>query len=185
MAIKALGFDPENLPKLFKFPELQVSKWGTIKINLTTMETNVAGIFAAAMSTLSSSINSLASATVVDWIEPLKKNTNLKTARWISIFWAIVLIGGAMLFTSSDSPLVEVGLSIASVIYGAILGFFIIRLFNLKVTNHSVLLGFMISIISMIFIWRMSPLAWTWYVFTGTVIMLFISILLPYIKKIK
>ena len=85
----------------------------------------------------------------------------------------------------SDSPLVEVGLSIASVIYGAILGFFIIRLFNLKVTNHSVLLGFMISIISMIFIWRMSPLAWTWYVFTGTVIMLFISILLPYIKKIK
>ena len=47
MAIKALGFDPENLPKLFKFPELQVSKWGTIKINLTTMETNVAGIFAA------------------------------------------------------------------------------------------------------------------------------------------
>ena len=145
----------------------------------------VAGIFAAAMSTLSSSINSLASATVVDWIEPLKKNTNLKTARWISIFWAIVLIGGAMLFTSSDSPLVEVGLSIASVIYGAILGFFIIRLFNLKVTNHSVLLGFMISIISMIFIWRMSPLAWTWYVFTGTVIMLFISILLPYIKKIK
>ena len=145
----------------------------------------VAGIFAAAMSTLSSSINSLASATVVDWIEPLKKNTNLKTARWISIFWAIVLIGGAMLFTSSDSPLVEVGLSIASVIYGAILGFFIIRLFNLKVTNHSVLLGFMISIISMIFIWRISPLAWTWYVFTGTVIMLFISILLPYIKKIK
>ena len=145
----------------------------------------VAGIFAAAMSTLSSSINSLASATVVDWIEPLKKNTNLKTARWISVFWAIVLIGGAMLFTSSDSPLVEVGLSIASVIYGAILGFFIIRLFNLKVTNHSVLLGFMISIISMIFIWRISPLAWTWYVFTGTVIMLFISILLPYIKKIK
>jgi len=47
MAIKALGFDPENLPKLFKFPELSVSKWGTIKINLTTMETNVEGVFAA------------------------------------------------------------------------------------------------------------------------------------------
>ena len=47
MAIKALGFDPENLPMLFKFPELSVSKWGTIKINLTTMETNVKGVFAA------------------------------------------------------------------------------------------------------------------------------------------
>jgi len=47
MTIKALGFDPENLPKLFKFPELTVSKWGTIKINLMTMETNVEGVFAA------------------------------------------------------------------------------------------------------------------------------------------
>ena len=47
MTIKALGFDPENLPKLFNFPELQVSKWGTIKINLTTMETNAEGVFAA------------------------------------------------------------------------------------------------------------------------------------------
>tara|TARA_B100000029_G_scaffold205352_1_gene203292 strand:- start:198 stop:965 length:768 start_codon:yes stop_codon:yes gene_type:complete len=47
MAIKALGFDPEDLPKLFNFPELSVSKWGTIKINLTTMETNLEGVFAA------------------------------------------------------------------------------------------------------------------------------------------
>ena len=47
MAIKALGFDPENLPKLFNNPNLSVSKWGTIKINLKTMETNISGIFAA------------------------------------------------------------------------------------------------------------------------------------------
>ena len=47
MIIKALGFDPENLPKLFNHPELQVSKWGTIKINLKSMETNIKGIFAA------------------------------------------------------------------------------------------------------------------------------------------
>jgi len=47
IAIKALGFDPENLPKLFDDPKLAVSKWGTIKINLNTMETNIPGIFAA------------------------------------------------------------------------------------------------------------------------------------------
>jgi len=47
LAIKALGFDPENLPLIFKYPNLQVSKWGTIKINLRSMETNVEGIFAA------------------------------------------------------------------------------------------------------------------------------------------
>tara|TARA_B100000686_G_scaffold354522_1_gene465240 strand:+ start:2129 stop:3568 length:1440 start_codon:yes stop_codon:yes gene_type:complete len=47
MAIKALGFDPENLPKLFNCPNLEISKWGTIKINLKTMQTNIDGIFAA------------------------------------------------------------------------------------------------------------------------------------------
>ena len=47
LVIKALGFDPEDLPKLFNDPSLSVSKWGTIKINLKSMETNIPGIFAA------------------------------------------------------------------------------------------------------------------------------------------
>ena len=41
MVIKALGFDPENLPKLFNSEKLAVSKWGTIKIDLLSMQTNV------------------------------------------------------------------------------------------------------------------------------------------------
>ena len=47
MAIKALGFDPEDLPKLFNNSNLSVSKWGTIKINMKSMETNLPGVFAA------------------------------------------------------------------------------------------------------------------------------------------
>ena len=47
MVIKALGFDPENLPKLFGSENLQVSRWGTIKTNFDTMETNLTGVFAA------------------------------------------------------------------------------------------------------------------------------------------
>ena len=47
MAIKALGFDPENLPTLFESQELEVSKWGTIKTDFDTMETNLKGVFAA------------------------------------------------------------------------------------------------------------------------------------------
>ncbi len=47
IAIKALGFDPENIPELFKYPSLEVSKWGTIKINLKSMQTNIDGVFAA------------------------------------------------------------------------------------------------------------------------------------------
>ena len=47
LVIKSLGFDPENLPKLFGAEELVVSKWGTIKINLKSMQTNLDGVFAA------------------------------------------------------------------------------------------------------------------------------------------
>ena len=47
LVIKSLGFDPENLPKLFNAKELGISQWGTIKIDLKTMQTNIDGIFAA------------------------------------------------------------------------------------------------------------------------------------------
>ena len=47
MVIKALGFDPEDLPNLFDCNDLQVSKWGTVKIDFDTMETNLKGVFAA------------------------------------------------------------------------------------------------------------------------------------------
>ena len=47
LVIKSLGFDPENLPKLFGAEDLLVSRWGTIKIDLKTMQTNLGGVFAA------------------------------------------------------------------------------------------------------------------------------------------
>ena len=47
LVIKSLGFDPENIPKLFNSKDLAVSKWGTIKIDLNTMQTNIDGVFAA------------------------------------------------------------------------------------------------------------------------------------------
>ena len=47
LVIKSLGFDPENLPKLFNADELAISQWGTIKIDLNTMQTNLDGVFAA------------------------------------------------------------------------------------------------------------------------------------------
>ena len=47
MVIKALGFDPEDIPRLFQSENLTVSRWGTIKIDLKTMQTNLPGVFAA------------------------------------------------------------------------------------------------------------------------------------------
>jgi glutamate synthase (NADPH) small chain len=47
IVIKALGFDPENLPKLFNSNDLQITKWGTLKVDFDTMESNLTGVFAA------------------------------------------------------------------------------------------------------------------------------------------
>ena len=47
IVIKALGFDPENIPKLFNSNDLSTTKWGTIKVNFDTMESNLQGVFAA------------------------------------------------------------------------------------------------------------------------------------------
>ena len=47
IVIKALGFDPEDLPNLFNSKDLQVTKWGTLKVDFDTMESNLPGVFAA------------------------------------------------------------------------------------------------------------------------------------------
>jgi glutamate synthase (NADPH/NADH) small chain len=47
MVIKALGFDPEDLPELFNEPTLTVNRWGAVRVNPETMETSLAGVYAA------------------------------------------------------------------------------------------------------------------------------------------
>jgi glutamate synthase (NADPH) small chain len=47
LVIKSLGFDPEDIPTLFNAKELAISQWGTLKIDLKTMQTNLDGVFAA------------------------------------------------------------------------------------------------------------------------------------------
>ena len=83
----------------------------------------LAGVLSAAMSTKSSSINSLASSTLIDWF---KKSDNLRLSKLFSFIWAIVLIGIALIFDEGDKAIVIVGLQIASFTYGALLGLFIL-----------------------------------------------------------
>ncbi len=89
----------------------------------------LAGIFAAAMSTLSSSINSLSSSTALDLLRlderSMPERKKVAVARGIALFWTLAIIAVSILFHDSNNPLVEVGLSIASVTYGGVLGIFI------------------------------------------------------------
>lgn len=136
----------------------------------------VAGIFSAAMSTLSSSINALASSTMTDW---LKKNRpdryNVSMSRLLSIFWAMVLVGGAMLFTSKETPLVEVGLSIASFTYGGLLGFFYLGRKAPDIHRNSVTFGFIMALVVMIAVVRFTSVAWPLFTAIGLISMVFAS----------
>ncbi|RPI01236.1 MAG: sodium:solute symporter [Calditrichaeota bacterium] len=88
----------------------------------------IAAIFAAAMSTLSSSLNALASSSLFDLIKTRIRLTirqELLTSRMITLFWGIVLTGSALLLHHQDNPVVELGLSIASYTYGGVLGVFL------------------------------------------------------------
>ena len=120
----------------------------------------LAGAISAAMSTLSSSINSLTTSTVVDIFN---KNSSLKASKLISLLWGIVLMIFAFLFDETNSSLIEVGLRIASFTYGGLLGLFFLSKINLKINPLYPPLGLVSSMIIVFFLdsWGF---AWTWFV---------------------
>jgi len=120
----------------------------------------LAGVLSAAMSTLSSSINSLSSSTLADWFG---KNSDLKFAKKISLFWAIVLIGIALIFDLENTSIVELGLTIASYTYGGLLGLFILLNSNRSFNSLSIVLGLSISMLS-VFYFSFLGVAWTWFI---------------------
>jgi SSS family transporter len=95
----------------------------------------IAGVFAAAMSTLSGSLNSLASATMLDlykarWGKGNSEKKDLLISRLFTFAWGLIFIAGAMIFKDKDNPVVELGLAIASFTYGGLLGTFFMGIFN-------------------------------------------------------
>ena len=131
----------------------------------------LAGILSAAMSTLSSSINSLASSTISDWFGGGK--ADLKKSRIISGIWALVLIGIALLFDEGDSAIVILGLQIASFTYGGLLGLFILSKMKRDFHATSLIMGLIASLLIVFYLKQMG-FAWTWFV--GISVMVNISI---------
>lgn len=134
----------------------------------------VAAILAAAMSNLSSSLNALASTTVVDFYQPfLKKKKEaveqLRVSRWITLFWGVALTGLAILSRGVKSVL-EAGLTIASITYGSMLGVFLLGVLTRKANEKGAILGMAVGLASMLAVWYASTIAFTWYVLIGTVI---------------
>jgi len=134
----------------------------------------IAAIFAAAMSNLSGSLNSLSSSTVIDFYKPLlrpnaKDEDLLKLSRWLTAAWGFVLIGVAVLARKWGSVFTT-GLTIASLVYGPMLGAFLLGVMTRRANQRGVIAGMATALIMMAVIWFTTNLAWTWYVITGTLI---------------
>ena len=134
----------------------------------------VAAILAAAMSNLSSSLNALASTTVVDFYQPfLKKNAGvadqLRLSRWITVFWGLALTLLAILSRGVKSVL-EAGLTIASITYGSMLGVFLLGVMTKKANEKGSIVGMAVGLGSMMAVWYFSTIAFTWYVLIGATI---------------
>ncbi len=133
----------------------------------------LAGILSAAMSTLSSSINSLASSTITDW---LKGEAGLRKSRIVSGIWAIVLIGIALIFDEGDSAIVIMGLQIASFTYGGLLGLFLLSKLDYSFAQISLIIG-LISSCLIVFFLKQIGLAWTWFIFLSVTTNIIVTIL--------
>jgi len=131
----------------------------------------LAGILSAAMSTLSSTINSLSASTAIDILRIDKKNLSrekqLRCSKLISLFWAVVLISTATLFNNTQSSLIELGLSVSSLVYGGVLAIFLEARFSKTISDKSAVAGMLLGIAVTITLTRLFNIFWTWYIPIG------------------
>jgi SSS family solute:Na+ symporter len=144
----------------------------------------IAGVFAAAMSSLSSSMNALASASAYDFWAPMAKREGdefalLRAGRVFTLLWALLLVGAAILYIpmSEGAAAVEVALTIASLVYGGLLGAFFLGVFDARAHQVGVMagIGSGITVVTGIWVWGTwvagSPLVgWPWFVLIGTAV---------------
>jgi SSS family solute:Na+ symporter len=159
----------------------------------------VAALLAAAMSTISSSLNALSAATTHDLWLPIRRRepdeaTSLRIARIFTLAWAVILIGGALLYRAEGTPVVVVALSVASFTYGALLGGFFLGIVSTRARQRDAILAMAIGMAVMsvivfaarLSVWypwmapRLAPvasIAWPWYVFIGTSVTVAVGVL--------
>ncbi|PYX79981.1 MAG: sodium:solute symporter [Acidobacteria bacterium] len=134
----------------------------------------IAAILAAAMSNLSAALNSLSSSSMIDFYLRRKPQTEerrrVQLSRLATLFWALVLFLLAVLSLHKVARVVEVGLSIASVAYGALLGVFLLGVLTRRANQHGAMVGMLCGFVVELYIWLATRVPWTWYVAIGTLV---------------
>jgi solute:Na+ symporter, SSS family len=136
----------------------------------------IAAILAAAMSNLSAALNSLSSSSIMDFFlrfrpasrPELTDAGRLRLARLATVAWALVLFGLAVLALHRVGRVVEVGLQIASVAYGALLGVFLLGVLTKRANQGGAIVGMICGFATELYLWKWSPVPFTWWVAIGT-----------------
>jgi SSS family transporter len=198
IAIGTAGLAPESAPADTIFPRFIIERLPAGIAGLV-----VAGILAAAMSTIASSINALASSMTHDiyasWSGRRDPVHLFRMGRAFSAVWGVALIGGALLFHSyasgNDTPVVVLALSIASVTYGALLGTYLLAARWPRATGRDVVGAVVLTVavmLAVVFARRLAEsgvewlaplgrLAWPWYVPLGTLLAFGTGVALSYL----
>jgi solute:Na+ symporter, SSS family len=133
----------------------------------------ISAILAAAMSNLSASLNSLSSTTIVDFyahIVPLSTELRrVQLSRMATVGWGVLLFGLALLARHGGKVL-EMGLSIASVAYGSLLGVFLLGVFTKSATERGAIVGMLLGFALNVYLWLFTGVAFTWYVACGSIV---------------
>jgi solute:Na+ symporter, SSS family len=134
----------------------------------------IAAILAAAMSNLSAALNSLSSSAVLDFylrIYPqADERRRLRLSRLVTVVFALVLFGLAILSLHRAGRVVEVGLQIASVAYGALLGVFLLGVLTRRANQPGACMGMLLGFCSELYLWRWTSVPWTWWVPIGALV---------------
>jgi len=135
----------------------------------------MAAILAAAMSNLSAALNSLASTSIMDLWRPLAAHADrddgfwLRRARFATLAWGAILAGVALLARHWGSVL-EAGLSIASIVYGSLLGVFLLGLLTRNAGETAAICGTAAGLGVMLYVRFATSIAFTWYVVIGSAV---------------
>lgn len=141
----------------------------------------IAAIFAAAMSTLSSSLNSLASSSINDFyrnflVKQASDSHYLRVSRLFTLGWGMVLIALSLLARNWGSVL-EAGLTITSITMGSMLGIFLLGSWTRTTVQGAALVGMATGLAVMVFVSQLESIAWTWYTLIGTLVTFGVALL--------
>jgi len=145
----------------------------------------VAAILAAAMSNLSAALNSLSSSAIMDFYARLRPQTDEKKkmlfSRVATLFWALILFGLAVIALHKAGRVVEVGLQIASVAYGALLGAFLLGVLTKRANQYGAMIGMLCGFAIELYLWLGTKVPWTWWVMIGSSVTFAVGLLLSVI----